>query len=105
MTDWSHIPSNHKCFQAFSQHGAVRRGAFRPGAHGDPRLRRQEDRGGAWCAGDNEALATGVRSDGNVASRNIGRPRGAEACYLSRIPRIVMCASRPRKSAMLGSAG
>ena len=46
-----------------------------------------------------------LRSDGDVASRNIGRPRGAEACYLSHIARIVMCASRPRKWAMLGSAG
>ena len=34
-----HKPSKHKCFPAFSQHGAIRRGAFRLGAHGDPRLR------------------------------------------------------------------
>ena len=53
-----HFPQDPKCFQAFSQqHGAIRRGAFRHGAHGDARLRQQEDRGGAWCAGgDNEAL-------------------------------------------------
>ena len=30
------------CLQAFSQHGAIRRGAFRHGAHGDPRLRCHE---------------------------------------------------------------
>ena len=55
----SHLSQDPKCFQAFSQqHGAIRRGAFRHGAHGDARLRQQEDRGGAWCAGgDNEALA------------------------------------------------
>ena len=36
----------------------LRRGAFRRGAHGDAGLRQQEDRGGAWCAGsDNAALA------------------------------------------------
>ena len=41
-----------------------------------------------------------LRSDSDVASRNIGRPRGAEAgvpcfsCFLSHIARIVMCASR-----------
>ena len=54
-----HFPQDPKCFQAFSQqHGAIRRGAFRHGAHGDGRLRQQEDRGGAWCAGvDNAALA------------------------------------------------
>ena len=54
-----HFPQYPKCFQAFSQqHGAIRRGAFRHGAHGHARLRQQEDRGGAWCAGgDNEALA------------------------------------------------
>ena len=36
-----HFPQDPKCFQAFSQqHGAIRRGAFRHGAHGDGRLRR-----------------------------------------------------------------
>ena len=62
------FPSNHKCFQAFSQHGAIHRGAFRHGAHGEPRLRRQEDRGGAWCAAiDNEAV---------VAEATLGRRHG-----------------------------
>ena len=31
--------SNHNCFQAFTQHGAIRRGAFCHGAHGVARLR------------------------------------------------------------------
>ena len=40
-----------------------------------------------------------LRSDSDMASRNIGRPRGVEAgvclvsCYLSHIARIVLCAS------------
>ena len=46
--------SNHKCFQAFSQHG----GAFRHGLHGDPRLRRQDNSGRAELAAiDNEAVS------------------------------------------------
>ena len=56
----SHIFHQHPiCFHAFSQqHGAIRRGALRHGAHGHARLRQQEDRGGAWCVGvDNAALA------------------------------------------------
>ena len=45
------------CFQAFSHHGAIRRGAFRRGGHGDLRLRHQEDRDHAALAAtiDNEA--------------------------------------------------
>ena len=43
--------------QAFSHHGVIRRGAFRHGAHGDPRLWRQEDRDHAGLAAiDNEAV-------------------------------------------------
>ena len=98
-----HFPEDPKCFQAFSQqHGAIHRGAFRHGAHGDARVRQQENRGGAWCAGgDNEALA---------AEAALGRRQGVAqhratawcggwfvpyfSCYLSHIARIVMCASR-----------
>ena len=52
-----HFPQNHESVQAFSQHGAIRRGAFRHGAHG-PSPWQPEDRGSAWCAAvDNAALA------------------------------------------------
>ena len=44
-----HFRQNHNCFQAFSQHGAIRRGAFRHGTHGDPRLRQPEDRRRLVC--------------------------------------------------------
>ena len=65
------------------------------------RLLQQEDRGTAWCAGvDNAALA--AEAGGDMASRNIGRPRGAEAgvCVVfslhvsSHISRRVICVSR-----------
>ena len=55
----SHISLKSQVFQAFSQHVAIHRGAFRHGAHGDPRLRRQEDRDHAGLAAiDNEAVVT-----------------------------------------------
>ena len=86
----SHIPSNHKCFRAFSRHGAIRRGAFRHGAHGDRRLRRQEDRGGAWCASCGGCARTAHRATAWCGGWCVS----CFSCYLSRIARIVMCASR-----------
>ena len=63
-----HFPQDPKCFQALSQqHGAIRRGAFRHGAHGDARLRQQEDRGGAWCAGCRQRSA-GCRGCARMAT-------------------------------------
>ena len=57
LDEKSFISSNHRCFQAFSQHGAIHKEAFRHGAHGDPRLRRQEERDHAGLATiDNEAV-------------------------------------------------
>ena len=82
----SHISHNHKCFQAFSLHGSIHRKAFRHGAHGDPRLRRQEI---ATTLGLPQSTTKRwlqmLRSDGDMVSRNIGRPRGAEAglCVMS----------------------
>ena len=71
---WWHIrtpqatfTSNHKFFQAFSQQGAIQRGAFRHGAHGDPRLRRQENLDHAGLATiDNEAVL--ASADSTLAS-------------------------------------
>ena len=63
-----HFTSSHKCFQAFSQHAAIHRGAFRHGAHGEPKLRRQEHRDHAgFAAIDNEAV---------VAEAALGRRHG-----------------------------
>ena len=48
--------------------------------HGDPRLRRQEDRGGAWRAGgDNEALAAEAALSQRRGVAQHRRPRRAEA--------------------------
>ena len=50
-----HFPQDPKCFQAFSQqHGAIHRGAFRHGAHGDA----EPDDGGALAS---EASDTWVK--------------------------------------------
>ena len=64
MTDLmtSHISLKSSVFSSFTQHGAIHRGAFRHGAHGDPRLRRQEDRDhGGVAAIDNEAVGVILR--------------------------------------------
>ena len=65
----SHIFHQHPiCFHAFSQqHGAIRRGALRHGAHGHARLRQQEDRGGAWCVGVDKRSA-GCRGCARMAT-------------------------------------